>query len=97
MRLSREEVLRIAALAKIRMTEEEISRFQEQLSDILDNFEVLKQVDTENIEPTAQPNALRNVVKQDCAGPSLSPDEVLANAPRREGEFFRIRAVLEED
>jgi aspartyl-tRNA(Asn)/glutamyl-tRNA(Gln) amidotransferase subunit C len=97
MRLSSEEVLRIAALAKIGMTEEDISRFQEQLSNILENFEVLQQVDTEETAPTAQPNALCNVLKQDCSRPSLSPNDVLANAPRREGDFFRIRAVLEED
>jgi aspartyl-tRNA(Asn)/glutamyl-tRNA(Gln) amidotransferase subunit C len=97
MKLSREEVLHIAALAKLGMTEEDIVRSQEQLSNILENFEILNQVDTENVPPTAQPNALCNVMKDDCARPSLSPDEVLANAPRREGDFFRIRAVLEED
>ena len=97
MKLTREEVLHIAALAKVGMTEEDITHFQEQLSNILENFEILAQVDTENIPPTAQPNTLCNVTKTDCDRPSLSPDEVLANAPRREGDFFRIRAVLEED
>jgi aspartyl-tRNA(Asn)/glutamyl-tRNA(Gln) amidotransferase subunit C len=97
MKLTREEVLHIAALAKVGMTEEDIVRFQEQLSDILENFEILKQIDTENVPPTAQPNALCNVTKLDCDRPSLSPEEVLTNAPRREGELFRIRAVLEED
>ena len=97
MKLTREEVLHIAALCKLGMTEEDITRFQGQLSNILENFEILKQVDTENVPPTAQPNALCNVMKADCDRPSLSPDEVLANAPRREGDFFRIRAVLEED
>ncbi len=97
MKLSREEVLHIAALCKLGMTEEDIVKFQEQLSNILENFEILKQVDTENVPPTAQANALCNVLKEDCARPSLSQDDVLANAPRREGDFFRIRAVLEED
>ncbi len=97
MKLTREEVLHIAALAKVGMTEEDIVRFQKQLSNILENFEILNQVDTQNVPPTAQPNPLCNVIKEDCARPSLSPEEVLANAPRREGDFFRIRAVLEED
>jgi aspartyl-tRNA(Asn)/glutamyl-tRNA(Gln) amidotransferase subunit C len=97
MKLSREEVLHIAALARVGMTEDDILKFQCQLSNILENFEALKQVDTEGIPPTAQPNALCNVLKVDTACPSLSPEQVLANAPRREGEFFRIRAVLEED
>ena len=97
MKLSREEVLHIAALAKLGMTEDDINRSQEQLSNILENFEVLKQVNTENVPPTAQANALCNITYDDCIKPSLSPDEVLANAPRREGDFFRIRAVLEDD
>ena len=97
MKLSREEVLHIAALAKIGMTEDDVARLQEQLSNILENFEILTQVDTENVPPTAQANALSNIMSDDCAQPSLSPDAVLANAPRRAGDFFRIRAVLEED
>jgi len=97
MKLTREEVLHIAALAKLGMTEDDIVRFQEQLSNILDNFEVLKQIDTESVPPTAQANALGNIMQDDCIQPSLSQNEVLANAPRREGDFFRIRAVLEDD
>ncbi|RJO62721.1 MAG: Asp-tRNA(Asn)/Glu-tRNA(Gln) amidotransferase subunit GatC [Dehalococcoidia bacterium] len=95
MKLSREEVLHIAALAKLGMTEEDITHFGGQLSNILENFEVLKQVDTANIPPTAQPNALCNVMKADEVATSMSPSDVLANAPRKEGEFFRIRPVLE--
>jgi aspartyl-tRNA(Asn)/glutamyl-tRNA(Gln) amidotransferase subunit C len=95
MKLSREEVLHIAALAKLGMTEEDITHFGAQLSNILENFEVLQKVDTEGISPTAQPNALCNVMKADEVEPSMSPSDVLANAPRREGDFFRIRPVLE--
>ncbi len=97
MKLSREEVLHIAALAKLGMTEEDITKFQHQLSNILENFEVLRKVDTGGVPPTAQPNALVNVMKVDEARPSLTPDQVLANAPRREDDYFRIRPVLEED
>jgi len=97
MRLSRDEVLHIAALAKLGMTEDDIGRFQEQLSNILENFEILRQVDTENVPPTAQANALGNIMHDDSILPSLPQDSVLANAPRREGDFFRIRAVLEEN
>ena len=95
MKLSREEVLHIAALAKLGMTEEDITHFGAQLSNILENFEVLQKVDTEGIAPTAQPNALCNVMKADVVEPSMSPSEVLDNAPRRDGDFFRIRPVLE--
>ena len=95
MKLSREEVLRIARLARVGLTESEIDRLSEQLSHILENFEVLQQVDTSGVPPTAQSIALQNVMRSDEVAPSLSPEEVLANAPRKEGEFFRVRAVLE--
>ncbi len=97
MKLSREEVLHIAALARLGMSEADITRAQEQLSNILENFEVLQKVDTEKVPPTAQPNELSNVMKVDEFRPSLTPEDVLANAPCREDDFFRIHAVLEED
>ena len=95
MKLSREDVLHIALLARLGLTGAEADRFREQLSVILENFEVLQQVDTTDIPPTAQPNPLQNVVKDDEVAPSLPQGQVLANAPRKEGEFFRVRAVLE--
>ena len=95
MKLSREEVLHIARLARLGLTESEIDRMGEQLSDILENFEILQQVDTSGVPPTAQSIALQNVVRDDEVAPSLPPGEVLANAPRKEGEYFRVRAVLE--
>ncbi len=95
MKLSREEVLHIARLARLGLTEDEVDRMREQLSNILDNFEVLKRVDTTDVPPTAQPIALQNVMRDDEVAPSLPAEDVLANAPRREGEFFRVRAVLE--
>ncbi len=97
MKFSREEVLRIAELAKVELSEDEIDLMSRQLSNILENFEILKQVDTEGVPPTAQSNTLCNVMKDDEVKPSLSRDEVLANAPCRENEFFRIRAVMEDD
>ena len=95
MKLTREEVLHIAALAKLGMTEEDIHHFGDQLSNILENFEVLTKVDTEGIPPTAQANAVCNVMRDDVIAPSLLQEEVLANAPKRDGEFFRIRPVME--
>ena len=95
MKLSRKEVLHIALLARLGLTEAEVDRISEQLSNILENFEVLQQVDTTDIPPTAQSVALQNVVSADEVAPSLPPDQVLANAPRKEGDLFRVRAVLE--
>ena len=95
MKLSREEVLHIALLARMGLTDTEVDKLSEQLSNILENFEILQQVDTTDVPPTAQSITLQNVTKDDKAKASLPPDEILANAPRKEGEFFRVRPVLE--
>ncbi len=96
MKLSREEVLHIARLARLGINEAEVEKFREQLSNILENFEALKKVDTTNVPPTAQSIDLQSVMRADEVVPSLSTKDILANAPHREGEFFRVKAVLEE-
>ena len=95
MKLSREEVLHIALLARLGLTEAEVDKFSEQLSNILENFEVLQQIDTDDIPPTAQAIALQNVMSDDEVASSLPQDQVLSNAPKKEDDFFRVRAVLE--
>ena len=95
MKLTREDVLHIALLARLGMTDAEVEKFREQLSTILENFEILQQVDTTDIPPTAQSITLQNVVKDDEVAGSLPQSQILANAPRKEGNFFRVRAVLE--
>ncbi len=94
-RLSREQVLHIAELAKLGLTEEETDRFAEQLSAILDYAEMLNRLDTEAIPPTAQTIYQRNVTRADEVRSSLPPEEILANAPRREGNYFKVKAILE--
>ena len=96
MKLSRDEVLHIALLARLGLTETEVNRLSEQLSNILENFEVLQQVDTTDIPPTAQAIPLQNVMRRDDeVTPSLPQSQILANAPRRQENFFRVKAVLE--
>jgi aspartyl-tRNA(Asn)/glutamyl-tRNA(Gln) amidotransferase subunit C len=95
MKLSREEVLHIARLARIALTEEEITRLSGQLSNLLDHFQGLQGVNTDNVEPTAQSVELRSVMREDNVAPSMPPEDVLANAPQREGDSFKVRAVLE--
>jgi aspartyl-tRNA(Asn)/glutamyl-tRNA(Gln) amidotransferase subunit C len=68
--------------------------FGEQLSKLLDNFEILQQANTDNVKPTAQSIALSNVIRDDEAADSLPESDVLANAPQRDGEYFRIHPVL---
>ena len=96
MKIDREAVLHIARLARLGVTDSEVDRLAEQLSAIIENFEALQKLDTTGVPPTAQSIALRNVFKADEVSPSLKPEDALANAPKREGDFFRVRAVLEE-
>jgi aspartyl-tRNA(Asn)/glutamyl-tRNA(Gln) amidotransferase subunit C len=95
MALTSEEVLHIAHLARIAMTDADVQRFTAQLSGILDNFAALAAVDTEGLPPTAHPLPLSNVMRDDSVAPSLQQCDALANAPAREDGFFRVRAVLE--
>jgi len=95
MKLSREEVEHIAELAKVGLTEEEKTLFQEQLSAILEYAEMLQQVDTAAIPPTATVLPLRNVMRPDEVRPSLPREDVLANAPQSEDGYFRVKAILE--
>jgi aspartyl-tRNA(Asn)/glutamyl-tRNA(Gln) amidotransferase subunit C len=96
MKLSREEVLHIAALAKVGVTDEDVEIIREQLSNILESFEALQKLDTTGIPPTAQSVALQNVIMSDEVRPSLNTEEVLANAPQREEDFFKVKIVLED-
>jgi aspartyl-tRNA(Asn)/glutamyl-tRNA(Gln) amidotransferase subunit C len=95
MKLSRQEVQHIALLARLGLSQEEIEKFRIQLSDILENFEILKQLDTSDVPPTAQSIALQNVLRPDEAKASYLAENILANAPQREGNSFKVRAVLE--
>jgi len=95
MKLSREEVQHIALLARLGLSEEEIEKFRIQLSDILENFEILKQIDTTDLPPTAQSIDLQNVLRPDEPKSSYPVEEIMDNAPQREGDYFKTRAVLE--
>jgi aspartyl-tRNA(Asn)/glutamyl-tRNA(Gln) amidotransferase subunit C len=96
MSLTREQVLHIARLARVGLDEEEVARFQEQLSDILDHFETLRELDTEGVPPTPYPLELESVMRPDEVRPSLPREQVLQNAPLAEEGAFRVQAVLEE-
>ncbi|MBI2303745.1 MAG: Asp-tRNA(Asn)/Glu-tRNA(Gln) amidotransferase subunit GatC [Chloroflexi bacterium] len=94
-RLSRQEVEHIALLARVGLTEQEVERFQGHLSQILDYFAILEEVDTSGISPTAQVIALENIFRSDVASPSLPREQVLANGPQVEEGCFKVKAVLE--
>jgi aspartyl-tRNA(Asn)/glutamyl-tRNA(Gln) amidotransferase subunit C len=96
MPLSRDEVLHVARLARVGVTDEDVTRFQQQLSQILDHFEVLSAIPTDDVPPTTHTLPLENVFAPDEPEPSLTTEDALANAPLGEAGFLRVRAVLEE-
>lgn len=93
--ITREQVEHVAMLARLGLSDEEKTTLQAQLSSILQYMGALSQVDTSAIPPTAQVIPLRNVMRPDEPAASLTLDEALANAPEREGSFFRFPPVLE--
>jgi aspartyl-tRNA(Asn)/glutamyl-tRNA(Gln) amidotransferase subunit C len=97
MHLSTADVTHIAELAKLALTPDEIEQYRRQLSDILEHFETLQQVDTSSVPPTASVLPLRTVMRADLVRPGLATEDALANAPDRENGFFRVRAVFGEE
>ena len=95
MQLSTDEVRHIALLARVGMSDDEIERMREEMSNILEHFDVLRQVDTEGVEPTGHSADLESVMRDDEVAASRPIEDVLANAPQLEGVFIRVRAVLE--
>ncbi len=93
--LSREEVIHIAQLARLELTPEEIERYREQLSAVLDYFAKLAEVDTTGIPPTASVLPPRSVLRKDEPRPGLPREELLANAADTEDGQFKVPPVLE--
>lgn len=93
MSITREQVLHVARLARLELREEEVERFRDQLSAILDAVGKVAELDLEGVEPTAHPLDLVNVFGEDEPRPSLSQAEALANAPDPEDGFFGVPAV----
>jgi aspartyl-tRNA(Asn)/glutamyl-tRNA(Gln) amidotransferase subunit C len=95
--LSRADVEHVAYLARLGLTDEELTRLEGQLNHILDQYAKLAELDTEHIPPTAQTIELENILRDDVARDSLDPDDVLRHAPDRDGEFFVVPAILGGD
>ena len=94
--LSRSEVEHVAHLARLGLTDEELTRLESQLNHILDQYAILADVPTDDIAPTAQTIELENILRDDIVRPSLPVEAVLANAPVRDGAFIVVPAILDE-
>ena len=94
--LSREEVLHVARLARLHLTEEELERMRAQLDAILAYVDKLRELDVEGVEPTSHAVPLVDVMRDDSLAPCLPQEAALANAPDRDGEFFRVPRIIED-
>ena len=92
--LSRSDVEHVAYLARLGLSEEELGRLEGQLNHILEQYAILATLDTSAIPPTAQTIELENILRDDVVTPSLSPKDVLRNAPQREGDFIVVPPIL---
>ena len=90
MAISREDVLHVAGLASLDLTEEEIARLEVQLNDILEAVGKVSELDLADVPPTSHPLAVVNVFRPDEPRPSLFLEDVFANAPERDGDHFRV-------
>lgn len=93
--ISREELLKLAALARLRLDESEISQFQKDIAEMLEYVKTLDQVDTSRIQPQSQETNTGNVLREDAVTQSLSADEALKNAPERIDNYFKVPKVVD--
>jgi len=96
MALTREEVLHVAKLARVGVSDADVAKFQTQLSQILEHFSALSEIDTTDVPPTTQSLPIENVMAKDEPRASLPQNEALQNAPLEQEGHLRVRAVLEE-
>ncbi len=97
MAVTKEDVRHVASLARLAFSDAEIEELAAEMSEILGFFESLARVDTAGVEPAFRALRRENVVRDDDVGEMLSPDDALANAPDREGNYFRVPGILPKE
>ena len=95
--LERADVARLAVLARIDMTDDDLDRLSGQLDAIIDAVATLENLDTSDVPATSHPIPMANVEREDVIEPSLTPDEALAAAPQAEDHRFRVPQILGEE
>ncbi len=95
--LSRDDVAHVAHLARLGLTDDELTRLEGQLNHILEQYAKLAELDTEAIPPTAQTIELENILRDDVVRPSFAVEEALRNAPNRQDDFIVVPAIIGGD
>ena len=97
MSLSLDQVRKVARLARLELSEDDLARMQRELSAILDYVDLLQKLNTDGVEPLAHPLPVQNVFRPDEPVPSLPVDDALKNAPARAGDYFAVPAVFDTE
>ena len=92
--IDREQVLHVARLARLRLSDDEVEQMSSELSTILDHIEKINELDLEEVEPTSHVVEVENILRDDVVTPSLPVDVALAGAPERTGDHFVVPAIL---
>jgi aspartyl-tRNA(Asn)/glutamyl-tRNA(Gln) amidotransferase subunit C len=93
--LTRDDVLKLAHLARLTITDEEVEKYRLELSEILHYVEQLQNADVEGLEPTSQVTGLKNVMREDeIADYGVTPDDLLATSPRTEGRHVKVNRMI---
>jgi len=96
-RIDERQVRHVAVLSRLKLSEGEVATFSRQLSAMLEYVEKLNELDTSNVEPTVHAVPISNVLRDDEPEEPMAVDEALANAPQREGSFYRVPKVLDQE
>jgi aspartyl-tRNA(Asn)/glutamyl-tRNA(Gln) amidotransferase subunit C len=94
--ISRTDVEHVARLSRLALSDAEIEKMREQLAAILAHIDTLRALDTEQVEPTSHAVPMENVMREDEPAPSLPQEAMLANAPDRSADFFRVPRIIED-
>lgn len=92
--ITKKDVDHVAFLGRLELTEEEREIYTRQLNDILEHFQFLQQLDTENVPPTAHVLPLKNVFREDRVGRHMSREDALSNCPDRDGNYFKVPRIV---
>ena len=95
-RIDESQVRKVAKLSRLQLTDAEVGEFTSQLSAIIGYVEKMNELDTESVEPLAHCLPISNVFRQDRVKESLGTERALANAPQRDGEFFKVPKILDD-
>ncbi len=95
-KISLKDVEHVARLARLELSDADKERMRRELDSILSYIDKLRAVDTEGVEPTSHAMPLTNVMREDVTRPSFPQFDMLANAPERSGDFFRVPRIIEE-